>query len=211
MSNTLANSLELPNARKKTPLSSAELGMMVTLASFGMLFGTFFLSYLLARTRSAVWPPIGVEPIPKNLSSLSTLILLLSSVLIYQAEGAFRAAAQKRFLKLWCAATGCGLAFLATQVLLWIQVSQLGVRADATLYGSIFYTLIALHGVHILAGLGILIFVGFRATTKDFFSETAMASAGNRQSLSEAPKLAAWFWHFLDAMWLIMYALLVWI
>lgn len=193
-----------PAYKKLKPVSHAEFGMWVGLASFGMLFATLFLSYGLARLRAPIWPPIGVEPLPKLLPTLSTCVLLLSSYFIHQAIIGFKNFHRPIFLKNWNLASLCGAAFVICQLILWRQVGLLGTHLGSGLFGGIFYAMTGLHVLHILGGIASLTWVRIRARKKGFFSP-------QHGKLSQAPKLAAMYWHFMDFIWILMYFLLIWI
>jgi heme/copper-type cytochrome/quinol oxidase subunit 3 len=177
-------------------LTARQLGMLVALASFGMLFGTLVLSYLLARARAPVWPPLGVEPLPVLIPILSMPLMLGSSALVHEAWKRFLAGDRGGFRRFWGAATVAGLAFLALQTQIWTQLRQLGLRLDSNLYSGIIYVLTGTHALHVLAGIGVLVYV---------WSRSSRLAPG-----SDVPQLAAWFWHFLDAVWILLVALLVW-
>lgn len=178
-------------------MSNRELGMLVTFCSMGMLFGTLILSYMLARARAPVWPPIGVEPVPLGWASLSTAILLLSSYFVHVAYKALVLDRKEQFQKLWNAALLTGGAFIGLQFLLLRQLYDLGVKIDSHLFGSIIYTLVIFHALHIVSGILALGWIAWHRRRYD---------AQN----SEAPKLVSWFWHFLDLVWVIMFVLIVW-
>lgn len=190
--------------KKPKPISNAELGMWIGLASFGMLFATLFLSYGLMRVRAPVWPPIGVDPLPKFLPTIATLILLGSSYLIENALRAYQLGLRKVFVQYWNLTMAAGAAFLITQALVWREVSQWGTQFNSNLFGSVFYTMTGLHALHILGGIISLLVVFFKSKRKGFFTLQL-----SRPS-SEAPRLTAMYWHFMDAIWVVMYLLLVW-
>ena len=189
------------------PLTSSELGMLVGLSSFGMLFGTMILSYLLARARLPVWPPLGVEPIAWPLPALSTAVLLFSSWILQTGVNAFEARDYANFHTRWSIATLLGFAFLAVQALVWVQLSHRGLKLDTNLFGSIFYAMTGLHAIHVLGGIGALIWVKMKFGV--LTADSVRAPNSNRLERSQAPKLAGWYWHFMGAVWVLMFVLVV--
>ncbi len=182
-----------PKLAKK--LSNSEVGMLVTMASFAMLFGTLLLSYLLIRARQPVWPPIGVNPMQPLLPTISTAILLLSSWFMHESlrqRNLSKLLAAKNW---WGAATVLGFVFMILQVFICWQWRASGVHAGDTLFASIIYTLIGVHLVHALASWGTLVWIFLRK--RSWSSET-----------SEAPRMVSWFWHFLDLVWIMTFALI---
>lgn len=176
-------------------LTNGQMGMLVALASFGMLFGTLVMSYLLARARLPAWPPLGAEPVPPLIPLLSLPLMIGSSVCVHEAWRKFQVGDRVGFKRAWGRSMVFGFLFLLLQTLLWRALYQLGLRIDGDLYSGILYVLTGVHAAHVLAGLGALLFVWIKA---DRLAAT-----------SEAPQLAGWFWHFLDVVWIGLVALLL--
>jgi heme/copper-type cytochrome/quinol oxidase subunit 3 len=181
---------------QKTPgrLTHSQVGMFVTMASFAMLFGTLLLSYLLIRARQPTWPPIGVEPLKPWLPSLSTAVLLISSAIFHQACGELRRFKIEKARLLWSIGMILGVVFLVLQFVVCWQWHKEGVIAGQSLFASIIYTLIGVHMAHALASWGSLLWV---YTQKKFWNPD-----------SEAPQMTTWFWHFLDAVWVLTFVLI---
>jgi cytochrome c oxidase subunit 3 len=180
------------------PLSSAELGTLVGLSSFGMLFATFILSYLLSKARFPAWPPPGIAPPEPLLPTLATGVLIASSLLVHMAMGALDSGRIEKFRKLWGGALALGCFFVVIQIGFWAQLISNGLSAQSHLYGASIYTLTGLHAIHIVVGLGVLAWVLAKAMRPQFLEQK-----------SEAPKLASWIWHFLDIVWILMFVILV--
>ena len=185
-------------------MTAAELGMLVGMASIGMLFGTLMLSYGLARLRSPVWPPIGVTPIGAYFPSMGTAVLLASSYFVHEAQKSFMAQDFSRFRAFWRNASLLGVLFLGLQVAFWIQLQRSGFYASGNLYGGIVYVLTGVHAVHVLGGMAVLAYVFFK------FKQPRLPKDLPVDFKSQAPKLAAWYWHFMDVLWIMLFILLVW-
>jgi cytochrome c oxidase subunit 3 len=104
------------------------------------------------------------------------------------------------FARLWIAGTALGAAFLAGQVEVWRELAAAGIYVATNPGSGFFYVLTAMHGAHLLGGLVALAYIGFHAL---------------RWQLGPAKRTAtdaaAWFWHYLGALWLVLLALfLVW-
>ncbi len=186
-----------PSASDPRPMSHRELGVLVGLASMGMLFATLILSYMLARARSPVWPPIGVDPVPVLLPALSTFLLLLSSFYVHLSYKRLLGADLASFKRFWNIGTVIGGLFVLLQGAVIYQLYSLDIKIDSHLFGSIVYTLIIFHAIHIVAGIAALVYI---ATRFSKYSATR----------HEGPRLVGWFWHFLDVVWLMMFVLIVW-
>ena len=164
------------------------------MASFAMLFGTLLMSYLLIRSRQVNWPPIGVEPLNPLMPAMSTLVLLISSGLFHAACTRLKAQKIEQAKMFWRIGILVGAVFMVLQFFICWQWRIEGLVAGESLFASIIYTLIGVHFFHALASWLSLIWVYFKSK---FWTST-----------SEAPLMATWFWHFLDAVWIITFVLI---
>jgi len=128
----------------------------------------------------------------------NTLILLLSSVAIDISRRAVRRNDIQSMARWLAVALALGLAFLAGQLLAWRQLVNAGVYIPSTLQSGFFYILTALHGVHLLGGVIALGVVMLKAVKRKL-------TAFNYEPL----KLCALYWHVMDALWLYLFALLL--
>lgn len=192
MASTLAHA---PHATANDERQSAGwIGMVVFLGSWTMMFGAMFFAYSVLRARSPMWPPFGEDPLPVGMPALNTLVLLVSSVSVYLALRELRRENLARFRRLMLATLALGSAFLALQMVVWVDVWRTGLTISSGLYGSIFYTLTAFHAVHVLVGLGLLLWL----------------AAPSLRRTPRAPgrvpvRVASMFWHFVDVVWIIMF------
>lgn len=161
------------------------VAMTVTLVSFGMLFAGLFLGYFLARFNAPVWPPVEIENRPQLLPLLSTFLIFLSSFTFWRYERALGLG------RVWLHATlVLGLAFMATQWALWGALAASGVLSANGMVSSMFYAFTWLHAAHIVGGL---VALGWLAVTT--WTEARTTNVGK-------------FWHFLGAVWFLMYLML---
>ncbi len=193
----------IPASANSSKLTNAQLGMLVAIASFTMLFGTMLLSYFLIRARQTIWPPIGVEPLNKGITTLSTFVLLGSSIFIHHSIKALRSVNSEKnlekFKSYWAIGTWTGLVFLALQSLFVAQMWQQGLRVQDGLFSSVSYTLIIFHALHVILAWGWMLAVHLRSLAGAYTTPNA-----------QNPVLASWMWHFLDVIWVLTYLLLVW-
>jgi cytochrome c oxidase subunit III len=175
---------------------NAQIIALIAMASFGMLFGTFLLSFLLAQARNVSWPPIGVSPINYAFAYLSTGLILASSVLYAHAQKSHTAenlvAAKWSVMGTWALA----VAFLALQYITLKQLWSLGQGINSDIYSGSVHVLIGLHAIHLLGGLIGLSFVAIKL----FFFKTVSATA---------VQIVGWFWHFLGVLWTLIFLVLV--
>jgi heme/copper-type cytochrome/quinol oxidase subunit 3 len=116
------------------------------------------------------------------------------SVLLFASSGTMGLAAARRS-RGWLALTAVlGAVFLAGQGLEYARLLTAGIRPGSELFGTTFFTLTGLHGIHVLIGLVLL------ATL------LVAASARPRRIGGAAWEGVAMYWHFVDAVWVVVFS-----
>jgi cytochrome c oxidase subunit 3 len=180
-----------PPAHRSSRVEAPTLGMLLFIISEVMIFGAFFTAYFFIRVVTHdPWPAHG-NTIPEAVAGVNTAILLSSSLTIHWALVSVRNG--NRFgLKAGMVATFLlGLTFLAIQINEYIH---LGFAPQNSAQGTIFYSLTGLHGLHVIVGLCALLIVNIRSFRGHYSAELHMGM--------EVPGI---YWHFVDAMWIIVY------
>ncbi len=181
-----------PEAHKSSRVDSATLGMLLFIASEIMLFGSFFTAYFFIRVNgNSEWP---LEPfeLPKFVAGVNTAILVTSSFTIHWALQAIKRGSRVGLQAGLVLTLALGLTFLLTQVR---EYSRVGFAPHDGAFGTIFYGLTGLHGAHVFVGLMLLTFATVRAFRGHF-------SAAHHHGV-EIPGI---YWHFVDVMWIVVYA-----
>lgn len=170
------------------------VGMVMALGSWTMLFVSLFFSYAVLRLRAGEWPPDGLEPLPRLLPFLNTLVLAASSLVLHAGVRSAAAVRPRALLSALRRTLALGSLFLALQLAVWIPLWRSGFRMDSGVFGSIFYGLTVFHALHVLAGLVALLVL------------VPGAAKGRWVSGAQSPmRLTAMFWHFVDAVWVLMF------
>ena len=185
--------------REKQPSvpGAGVLGMTIFLVSLSVLFAASIVGYLVVRLRSPQWIPPGTAPLPIGLWA-STLLLLLSSVTMHGAVLFIRGGKREISTRLLVATFGLGVAFLGMQVFNWWRMVAVdAVLATKSLYAFTFYMLTGLHALHVIGGLIPLARTTWRAHAGAY-------SWADFHGI----RLMAMYWHFLDAVWIVLFAVL---
>ncbi|MGD1148674.1 MAG: heme-copper oxidase subunit III [Thermoanaerobaculaceae bacterium] len=179
------------------PIGVGLLGMKLLILALSMLFVSSIIGYLVIRSRAAAWPPPGMPQLPSALW-VSTLIIVISSFTVQAAVRATRGDRQAALRTGMLLTTLLGVAFLVSQTLNWFALVAANLTARTNLYGFTFYMLTGLHAAHVVGGLIPLAVV------------TARAWAGRYSAAAHAGvAYTAVYWHFLTAVWVIMFGILV--
>ena len=141
--------------------------------------------------------PMGAIGIPL----LNTIILLTSGFTLTVAHHALKTGHRAR-LKLWLAATiALGFTFLGFQAYEYIHAYHaLNLKLSTGVYGSTFFMLTGFHGAHVTIGAIMLSVMLGRAIAGHFDKQHHFAF-----------EAAAWYWHFVDVVWLLLFVLVYWL
>jgi cytochrome c oxidase subunit 3 len=182
-----------PPAHQSSRVSAPVLGMFLFIASEVMLFGSFFTAYFFVRVveQAPQWPPEGFH-VPTFVAGINTAILLTSSFTMHWALQSIKRGSRIGLQAGLVLTLAMGLTFLLTQML---EYSRVGFAPKDTSFGSVFYGLTGLHGAHVFVGLTLLSVATVRAFRGHF-------SADHHHGV-EIPGI---YWHFVDVMWIIVYA-----
>jgi cytochrome c oxidase subunit 3 len=197
-----------------------------------MFFGAFFGALYWARAYSlpmlgdidhqllwpdfkAVWPSVApghtaspagtVEPFavmgPWPIPTLNTAILLTSGGTLTIAHHALLANQRgKTILWMWITVL-LGITFIGFQAYEYIHAyTDLNLKLNSGIYGSTFFMLTGFHGFHVFVGMLMLTFITLRLMKGHFTPQRHFGFEG-----------AAWYWHFVDVVWLGLYFLVYWL
>jgi cytochrome c oxidase subunit III len=177
-------------------LDTGALGMIVFIAALSMFFAASIVVYLLMRQIHRPWPPQGFPALPGTLW-LSTLDIVFSSITIQGAVLAARRDDKIGLRRNLVATLLLGLGFLGLQSYAWCKIwTQVAATADlASTYLKMFYVMTGLHAVHVLGGLVPLVMITIAAYQGMY---------GGKKNA--AVRYTAVYWHFLDAVWCAIFA-----
>jgi cytochrome c oxidase subunit 3 len=182
-------------------------GMTMFIASEVMFFVAFFWAYfhfalypthVASAIASAVWPPAGVVTFdPFHLPLLNTMILLLSGTTVTWAHHCLLNNDRKGLYVGLGLTVLLGLSFTAFQALEYSDAPFKFINGGV--YPSTFFLATGFHGFHVIIGTLFLAVCWFRARGGAF--------TPSRHFGFEA---AAWYWHFVDVVWLFLFICIYW-
>jgi len=173
------------------------VGVIIWLGSEVMFFSSLFAAFFTIRAHATVWPPPGTH-LDTVRAGIFTIILVASSFTMQKAvfdqERGERASA-----KLWVWLTlVLGTLFVANQFFEWVDLSHNpATNPTHTAFGSLFYIMSGLHGLHVFLGLAAMIFLLVRLR-------------GPAGDPGETPVFqgVSYYWHFVDVVWVGLYSCL---
>ena len=175
------------------------LAMRLALVSITALFVTIGIVYF-ARSRSGLnWQHIRIP----NLLWLSTALILSSSWTLENARRWLHRKDTRHYVRSLTATMCIGVTFLASQVLALQQLVAQGIYLRHNPHSSLFYVVTVAHGFHLLGGMAALCYLLLRASK---FPPVVIFDTGYQRSRFA---VSALYWHFLTAIWLGIFLLLL--
>nr|AXY66804.1 cytochrome c oxidase subunit III [Lymantria xylina] len=166
----------------------------------------FFLSFFWAFFHSSLspnieigssWPPMSIIPFnPFQIPLLNTIILISSGISVTWAHHALMEYNKTQFTQAMFITIMLGIYFTILQAYEYLEAPF---SIADSIYGSTFFMATGFHGLHVIIGTLFLLFCLIRHLNNHFSS--------NHHFGFEA---AAWYWHFVDVVWLFLYISIYW-
>jgi cytochrome c oxidase subunit 3/cytochrome o ubiquinol oxidase subunit 3 len=174
-------------------LTPGQWGVISFLVSEVALFSTLIVTYIFyVYQRKDVVGPTPAEALSLRLVVFTTACLLASSGTIHMAERALGRGGWAGFLLWWAATIVLGVVFLVGTGFEWHDlIYNHKLTISRNLFGTTYYTLVGLHALHVTGGVVIMLMV--------------LGLALARQVAEAGVGLVAWYWHFVDAVWIVVF------
>ena len=171
------------------------LGFILFIISEVMFFAAWFWSFFKHAIfpMDGEWPPAGVETFdPWDLPLINTLILLLSGTTVTYAHHAMIENKRKDLVWGLLATVALGAIFTMFQA---YEYTHAQFAFSGNIYGANFFMATGFHGFHVLVGTIFLAVCLYRAQAGAFTPQKHLGF-----------EMAAWYWHFVDVVWLFLFA-----
>ena len=185
-------------ARQRELNSLYIVTVVVVLVIVTATFGSLIFAFLWRSQNSYLWGHLRIP----SLLWMTTAILGASSWLLERARGRMRAGDQAHFYRLVQWATALGFLFLLGQGAAWLQVMHSNVVLAQDKHSWFIFLFSGMHAVHILAGLGGLGYLLYRAREPVSGPRYQMTTRAYTNAL-------AVFWHYLGFVWVVLFVLLL--
>jgi nitric oxide reductase NorE protein len=174
-----------------------ESGTWVFLLGDMLVFGAFFVTFLVERATAPDVFDTARATLHIGVGVVNTLVLLTSSLCVVLALSALRAGINQIATRAVGAAMAFGVAFIALKVYEYVELASAEHGPGANHFYLYYFILTGLHLLHVCLGLGALSFV-LSQTRRRELTQTRIA-------LVEG---SACFWHLVDLLWIVLFALL---
>jgi cytochrome c oxidase subunit 3 len=183
----------LYNQRRLSEMN-AKVALFVVLACETFFFGTLLSAYLYLRASVPGWPlthaPLSQIAVPIANTILLGLSLLPMALAVRAVEKG-----KLKSTQTWLAVVlVMGLVFIAGQAFEFIRS---GMSPSDQAFGGVFFTLMGFHALHLLAGIIMLVMLAIRTHLGDFTRRRHIAI-----------DVGAWFWYYVVAVWVVLFATL---
>ena len=186
------------------------IGMALFITSEVLFFFAFFWAYFWgalyhpdpATVEGYTWLPEGAHPVETwDIPFLNTMILLLSGCTVTWAHHCVREGDNRTATKALALTVLLGVLFTSFQAYEYVHTiySPEGFTLSSGIFGSTFYMATGFHGFHVMIGTTFLLVCTFRAYYGHF-----------RPDKHVGLEAAAWYWHFVDVVWLFLFTWVYW-
>nr|YP_009439681.1 cytochrome c oxidase subunit III [Yanocephalus yanonis]ATG83154.1 cytochrome c oxidase subunit III [Yanocephalus yanonis] len=186
----------------KKVIKSMKWGMILFISSEVLFFSSFFWAFFHSSLSPSVeigmqWPPMGIKPFnPMSIPLLNTMILLSSGISITWAHNAlinsnFSQNMQSMFITIIL-----GIYFTALQ---GVEYYEAPFTMADSVYGASFFMSTGFHGIHVMIGTIFIMISAIRILKLHMTKSHHMGF-----------EASAWYWHFVDVVWLFLYISIYW-
>ena len=170
--------------------STLGVGVVTFLASELMFFSGLFAAWFSLRAANDAWPPGGIE-LDVLQTGVATAVLISSSFTMHRAHRAAGAGDRSGTVRWLLVTVVLGLLFLSNQA---FEYATVDFSLSSHAYGSMFFLMTGFHGLHVLAGIGVMLAVVW------------VVSGRSKASLDQTVMATSYYWHFVDVVWVAMFA-----
>lgn len=159
-----------------------------------MFFAGLIFAFWVLRLAAPLWPPPFQPRLPVTVTGVNTLVLLASSLAMIAAGRALARSDRRALVHRLGLTAALGGVFLLVQGYEWVRLLGFGLTVSSGTYGATFYTLIGTHAAHVVVALAWL------------GAALGLAMHGRLADGRTAPlRACALYWHFVVALWPILY------
>ena len=182
-------------SKRKFSPASYRITMWVVLAAVLMMFAALSSVYIMSSEEQR--QPVAMP----SMFFVSTGLILVSSGAFHKAKRSLQSDRPRSYLRWLLATLALGMAFLASQLVAWRELARAGVYFVGHPRSTFFYLATALHGAHLIGGIGLVLYLVYRRVRPGW--------------LLHGEKNLTWhgvvglYWHTMDGIWVWLFLLLL--
>ncbi|OGQ17602.1 MAG: cytochrome C oxidase subunit III [Deltaproteobacteria bacterium RIFCSPHIGHO2_02_FULL_40_11] len=188
---------------------ASKLGMWLFLVTEVLLFGGLFVTYIMFR---GLYPDMFHEAsahLNRVMGGINTVVLILSSFTMAMAVNFSKHGKSKETVRMLAITVLCGAIFMVIKYFEYSHKIHEGLlpgghfsyehiaHVKAPLFFSLYFMMTGLHGIHVLVGMGLIVWVLLRAQKHEFSS-----------AYNTPVELVGIYWHLVDLIWIYLFPLL---
>ncbi len=186
----------LSGVESTAALAPAKSGMIAFLVSEASFFGTLIMAYIYFLSQSKAGSPSPAQVFQLPLVLAASACLFSSSATIHLAEKALKRGESRTFCLWWGLTIVLGSLFLAGTMWEWSElIGKWGLMISSNLFGTTYFTLVGFHALHVSIGVMVMSVI------------FGLGLRGLLTANSIAVEVVSWYWHFVDAVWLVVFTL----
>lgn len=187
---------------------TAKLGMWIFLVTEILFFGGLFAAYIIYRA----WYPelftLASEELDTLLGGINTLVLIGSSLTVAMAIRSAQLNQNKKIIINLAITCALAFVFMVIKYFEYTHKFELGIfpgryyeyggidHPQANIFFSLYYMMTGLHGIHVVVGIGLMIWLILRARKRHFHSE-----------YYTPVEITGLYWHLVDIIWIFLFPL----
>jgi nitric oxide reductase NorE protein len=173
-----------------------EAGVWVLILGDMSAFTAFFAVFLVHRAQDVALFSVSQAALERRFGLLDTALLLTSSLFVVRAVLAARVGARPLAARLLILALVCGGGFVVSKAFEWGRKIAAGITLNTNEFYGFYYMFTGIHLLHVLVGMGVLIYLLARSRRADPGAGYAAVMEGGGA-----------FWHMVDLIWVVLFAL----
>ncbi len=187
--------LPLPLATDNWQLTTAHVGMLTFLLSEAAFFSTLIVAYLVFLRQIVASDPSPARVFDLPMVIACTICLVASSVTVHFAERAARHGTMAKFFLFWLTTILLGILFLLGTAREWAElIGTHRLTISRNMFGTTYFTLVGFHAAHVTVGAIVMSVIMFLALRRQI-----------DVAKSAAVECVAWYWHFVDVVWVVVF------
>jgi cytochrome c oxidase subunit III len=182
-------------SKRKFSPASYRITMWMVLAAIVMMFGALSVAYVMVSEEQR-------KPVPMpRMFFVSTGLILVSSATFHWAKRSLQQDRAGAYLRWLLATLGLGIGFLVSQLVGWRELARAGVYFSGHPRSTFFYLATALHGGHLVGGIGLVFYLVSRRLRPLWQLHAEKNTVWTR--------VVGLYWHTMDAIWIWLFVLLL--